>query len=172
MDKKVILIPTIKDDDNGYDKILKIASMVFENPKQHFDFDFSQCAKIEHNSVVLLGALARYVDYHNTKSDRIVSSLLNTKLFSSSGVMFLVKTMSSVVSARLLENNFLSYFSSGGGGGYVANDYIGYREHNNLLDADKIADHLQDQWLSTDKLSLSSELKSAIVSKIFEIFMN
>lgn len=172
MGRVIISVPTIRDDDNGYEKILKIAKQVFSNPKQHFDFDFSDCSKIEHNSVVILGALARYVDYQNTLSTRVMSGFLGTKAFSSAGVMFRVNTMSSVVFRYLKDNNFLSYFTSGYGKDYEAGGYIGYREHNNLLDADNIADHLQNEWLSADKLSLSPLLKEAVVSRIFEIFMN
>lgn len=172
MSKTVISVPTIRDDNNGYEKILKISETIFKNPRQHFDFDFSGCAKIEHNSVVVLGALARYVDYQNTVPNRVMSSFLGTKIFSSAGVMFLVDTMSSVVFKYFLENNFLSHFTSGYGDDYSSGNYIGYREHNNLLDADNIADHLQNEWLSADKLSLSPLLKEAVVSRIFEIFMN
>ncbi len=172
MARHVISVPTIKDDDNGYLKILRIAREVLDDPKRHFDFDFSGCSKIEHNAVVVLGALARYVDYQNTLSSRLVSGVIGTKAFASAGVMFKVNTMSEVVFNNLLGNSFLSHFSSGYGEDYPSGGYIGYREHNNLLDADKIADHLQGEWLSADKLSLSARLKSAVVSRIFEIFMN
>jgi anti-sigma regulatory factor (Ser/Thr protein kinase) len=172
MDKEVIMISTIKDDDKGYDKILKIANIILENPRRHFDLNFSQCAKIEHNAVVLLGALSRYVDFHNTLSNKIVSGIFSSSVYTSAGVMFLVDTMSSPVLSYLVDNNLLSHFTSGRKGGYHAGDYIGYREHNNLLDADKIADHLENQWLSADKLKLSPILKESIVSRIFEIFMN
>lgn len=172
MNKTVIEIPTIKDDDNGYNSILKIAQIIFENPKQHFDFDFTKCAKIEHNSVVLLGGLSRYIDFQNTLANRAFSGIFNTTAFSVAGVMFLVDTMSSVVSAYMIKNNFLSHFSHAGYEGYPKGDYIGYREHRNLLDADNVANHLQEQWLSNDKMKLSPLLKEAIVSRIFEIFMN
>ncbi|MHA7809628.1 MAG: hypothetical protein ACX933_07480 [Marinobacter adhaerens] len=172
MSRHVISVPTVKDDDSGYYKILKIAREVLDNPKRHFDFDFSACSKIEHNAVVVLGALARYVDYQNTLSTRVFSGMIGTKAFASAGVMFRVNTMSEVVFDHLLENSFLSHFSSGYGEDYPSGGYIGYREHNNLLDADNIAEHLQEEWLSADKLSLSALLKSAVVSRIFEIFMN
>ena len=172
MSRHVISVPTIKDDDSGYYKILKIAREVLDDPKRHFDFDFSGCSKIEHNAVVVLGALARYVDFQNTLSSRVFSGMIGTRAFASAGVMFRVNTMSEIVFNHLLENSFLSHFSSGYGVDYPSGGYIGYREHNNLLDADKIADHLQEEWLSADKLSLSSLLKSAVVSRIFEIFMN
>ena len=120
----------------------------------------------------MLGGLARYVDYQNGLSSNAIAGLFNTKAFSSYGVMFLVDTMRSLVRDSLINNNFLSHFSRSGYEGYRAGGYIGYREHNNHLNDDNIASHLRDQWLSSDKLNLSAQLKEAIVSRIFEIFMN
>lgn len=171
--KKVIQIPTIKDDGSGYDKILSIAQAVFDDPYHHFDFDFSRCAIIDHNAVVMLGALARYVDYHNNqmKISRAMLSPIRSAA-NVAGVMFLVDTMGSAVRERLIENNFLSHFSSGSLNGYPVGGYLGYREHNYLQDADKIADHLQNEWLSAAKLRLSDKLKPAITSRILEVFSN
>lgn len=172
MTKLTIQVPTIRANDNGYNRILKIAKLIFDNPKRHFDFDFSQCARLDHNAVVVLGGLARYVNYHNSIPEKFIAGLLSTDAFITAGVMFRVDTMSTLVVRQLIGNNFLGYFSSGKHAGYPKVDYIGYREHNNLLDADKIASHLEDQWLTGDKLKLSPLLKPAIISRIFEIFMN
>ncbi|OZY39225.1 hypothetical protein CJF43_24105 [Pseudomonas fragi] len=171
--KKTILIPTIKDDGPGYEKILGLAEVVFEDPYHHFDFDFSRCAMIDHNTVVMLGALARYVDYHNNQMKISKSMLLfKSSVSNVAGVMFLVETMNSAVRERLIGNNFLSHFSSGSLDGYPTGGYLGYREHNYLQDADKIADHLQNEWLSAAKLRLSDKLKPAITSRILEVFSN
>lgn len=171
--KKIIHIPTIKDDGSGYDKILSIAQIFFENPYHHFDFDFSRCAMIDHNAVVILGALARYVDYHNNQMKISKSMLSAIRSYTNvAGVMFLVDTMNSAVRERLIENNFLSHFSSGSLERYPVGGYLGYREHNYLQDADRIADHLQNEWLSAAKLRLSDKLKPAITSRILEVFSN
>lgn len=170
--KKTIIIPSVKDDDSGFDRILKISDAIFQNPKQHFDFNFTNCSKLDHNGVVLLGGLARYVDYQNTKTSKAIASILNSSAFSNAGVMFKVDTMNPLISTQLINNNFLSHFSRASFEGYPAGDYIGYREHHSLLDSDKIATHLNKQWLSQDKLLMSENLKRSIVSRIFEIFMN
>lgn len=152
-----------------------IAETVFQNPRRHFDFDFSKCGWLGHNGVVVLGGLARYVHYHNTISEKFIAGVLNTDAFTTAGVMFLVSTMKSAVFNFLLEHNFLSHFTSGNNGkgtDYPEGNYVGYREHNNMLDADKIAGHLAEHWLTSDKVKLSPLLKSEIVSRIFEIFMN
>ncbi|WP_219843867.1 hypothetical protein [Aliivibrio sifiae] len=86
--------------------------------------------------------------------------------------MFDINSMNDLIREKLIENNFLSHFSQENFSGYAKGDYIGYREHTTLLDEDNIAEHLNEQWLSDDKVSLSSALKNEIVSRIFEIFMN
>jgi hypothetical protein len=170
--KKVIKIPTIKDDDIGYEHLLRVAGNIFEDPYHHFDFDFSRCAIIDHSAVVMLGALARYVDYHNNQMKLSKAMFFKREHADIAGVMFLVSSMNFAVRERLIGNNFLSHFSSGTLEDYPAGGYLGYREHNYLLDADKIADHLQNEWLSAAKLRLSDKLKPAITSRILEIFSN
>ena len=170
--KTTINVPTIRDDNQGYNQILEIAKEVIENPRRHFDFAFQHCSKLEHNAVVVLGALARYVDYQNSLASRSLASLFNSKTLSSAGVMFRVDSMSSLIANQLTSNNFLSHFTSSHHDGYPKGDYIGYREHNIKMDDDNIAEHLESEWLSPEKLRISKELKPYIVSRIFEIFMN
>lgn len=172
MSKVRVSVPTIKYDDNGFHQILKIAEVVTSAPKNNFDFDFSKCSKLEHHGVVLLGGLARYVNFQNTKLTRSLIGFLNAQSIATAGVMFDVISMSNLIREKLIENNFLSHFSQDNFDGYASGDYIGYREHNNLLDEDNIAEHLSEQWLSDDKVRFSSALKDVLISKIFEIFMN
>lgn len=167
----MIEVPNIKNDDSGYKKILKIVAQIFNEPLQHFDFDFSKCSKIDHNGVVMLGALARYVDFHNQLQNNTLknsSFSINTK---HAGVMFLVTSMSSVVKNSLENNNFLNHFTNSNFS-YPKGGYIGYREHTVAFNSDEVAEHLEDDWLSADKLKLSSKLKNAILSRILEIFTN
>lgn len=170
--KTKIMIPSIKDDDRGFEIILKIARQVMSNPKQHFDFNFQHCARLDHNGIAMLGGLARYVNYQNSRTSRNIAGLMNSNAVASAGVMFLVDTMSELISTTLITNNFLSHFSKASFQGYPKGDYIGYREHNVKMDDDNIAEHLKDQWLSDEKISISDKLKPYIVSRIFEIFMN
>lgn len=165
-------MPTIRDDDDGFEAILRIAEQVLNQPRRHFDFNFSECLKIDHNGTVVLGGLASYVDYQNSLVSQTLAGIFATKIFSGAGVMFLVDSMRSIVRNSLINNNFLSHFTSEGYAGYPKGGYIGYREHLNLLDADNIAMHLNHDWLSNDKLNISRDLKEAILTRIFEIFMN
>ncbi|WP_417439660.1 hypothetical protein [Idiomarina abyssalis] len=170
--KKVIDVPTIRDDNRGFELILRLARLIMNEPKRHFDFNFQHCSKLDHNGIVILGGLARYVDFQNSTTSRRLVSLFNSDAVASAGVMFLVDSMSNLLSSTLIENNFLSHFSKSSFSGYPSGGYIGYREHNVSMDDDNIAEHLHSQWLSAEKLSVSESLKSHIVSRIFEIFMN
>lgn len=168
-----IFVPTIKDDENGFLKLLKLSNQIFENPARHFDFNFSQCSRLDHNAVVMLGALARYVDSHNEIKLNPLPLLANHPIenIKKAGVMFLVTTMTPLLRDSLEENNFLSHFTNAAFQ-YDLGNYIGYREHRKELNADSIVEHLESEWLSADKLKVSSKLKSAIISRILEIYLN
>ncbi|GGE84027.1 MULTISPECIES: hypothetical protein [Gammaproteobacteria] len=172
MAKVLIPVPTIKYDDNGFNQILKIMETITSDPKNNFDFDFGKCARIDHHGIVLLGGLARYVNFQNTKLTRSLIVIFESQSLATAGVMFNVNSMSDLIRERLIENNFLSHFSQNNFQGYAKGDYIGYREHTTHLDEDSIAEHLSEQWLSDDKVNLSNALKDEVVSRILEIFMN
>ncbi|MEZ8105216.1 MULTISPECIES: hypothetical protein [Vibrio] len=172
MNKIKVAVPNIKYDDNGFSQILKIMETITSDPKRNFDFDFSKCSRLDHHGVVMLGGLARYVNFQNTKLARSLISIFDGQSFATAGVMFDVNSMSDLIRSRLISNNFLSHFSQENFEGYAGGDYIGYREHTTHLDEDNIAEHLNEQWLSDDKVKLSDMLKNEIVSRIFEIFMN
>lgn len=170
MKKNIIIeLPSIRDNPSGYSYLIRLINRVKSEPHEDYTFNFKQCSFISHSAVTVLGALAIYIDSINRSVN------LRGLLLATAGVMFDVNSMSQLVRKYLIENNFLSHFSNGSNGkfrGYPTGDYIGYRQHDEFLDADEIALHLMHHWLSDDKLRISDELKKAIVSKIFEIFMN
>lgn len=168
MERVSIELPSIRDDEMGYNYLFRLADQVMSNPYRMFDFNFKKCAILDQNAVALLGGLARYVDAHNKIANRGIGGLILPR----AGVMFMVDTMSSLISSQLIKNNFLSHFTKEDFDGYPKGDYIGYREHTTYLDANEIAMHLHNEWLSDEKLSVSENLKNAVVSRIFEIFMN
>ncbi|EOC5344249.1 hypothetical protein ACI45T_003965, partial [Vibrio vulnificus] len=81
MSKIKVPVPTIKYDDNGFHQILKIADTITSAPKNNFDFDFSRCSKLDHHGVVLLGGLARYVNFQNTRVARTLIGILSAQSF-------------------------------------------------------------------------------------------
>lgn len=164
----LIELPPIRDDESGYKYLLKLAENIIADPFRHFNFNFKKCAILDQNAIAMLGGLARYVDAHNTIENSGLSGIILPKC----GVMFQVDSMSQLISTQLIKNNFLAHFSKANFNGYPEGDYIGYRQHLEYLDANEIADHLNHQWLSDEKISISPDLKNAIVSRIFEIYMN
>ncbi|MEK6662693.1 MAG: hypothetical protein AABY73_02385 [Pseudomonadota bacterium] len=168
MQTSLIELPSIRDDGSGYNYLFKLAANIIADPHRHFNFNFKKCAILDQNAIAMLGGLARYVDSHNTIANSGLSGIILQKC----GVMFQVESMSQIISELLIENNFLSHFSKENFDGYPEGDYIGYRQHMEYLDANAIASHLNHQWLSDEKISISPDLKNAIVSRIFEIFMN
>jgi anti-sigma regulatory factor (Ser/Thr protein kinase) len=164
-----IEVPTIRDDKNGYLLLIKLAEAIRNDPLNDFTFTFKRCSLLSQNAVCMLGALAILVDKANTFSAIGLSGLQ----LPIRGVMFDLKSMNSNIVDQLEQNNFLSHFHKIGlSGNYPEGDYIGYRQHDEFLDTNEIATHLRYHWLSDEKLRISEDLKLAIVSKIFEIFMN
>ena len=168
IEKEIIMLPSIRDDINGNKYLVRLAERVISNPMRHYDFDFKNCSVLDQNAVAMLGGLARYITAKSSLSAKVISTLLIPRY----GVMFHVDTMNDLVRSSLIRNNFLSYFSQDNFSGYPEGGFIGYREHTSYLDVNEIARHLHDEWLSAEKLKVSSELKKAVVSKIFEIFAN
>lgn len=164
-----IEIPTLRDDRNGYEYLIKLANRIRTDPLNDFTFNFKKCSLLSQNAVCMLGALAILVD----KANSIYRKGFGGLLFPTRGVMFEVVSMNQNIAQQLIDNNFLSHFHKEGlGGMYPEGDYIGYRQHDEFLDTNEIATHLRYHWLSDEKLRISEDLKLAIVSKIFEIFMN
>lgn len=169
LDMEIIRIPNIRSDDAGFEIGFKIAKKIIENPINYYSFDFTNCSKLSHNGIVLLGGLARYVE-----SQRSTKANLFKKKLSIFGTNFQVETMSAILSENLINNNFLSHFKEQDKfrPHYKKGEYIGYREHKNILNENFLTEYLKNEWLSNDKLILSKELKSEIISRIIEIFMN
>jgi hypothetical protein len=158
--KDLIELLPIRDDESGYNLLFKIAAYMMSNPQRHFDFDFKGCSILDQNAVAMLGGLSKYIHAHD--------NMLGLRC----GVMFRVDSMSDLIRNKLINNNFLSHFTSERFDGYPSGDYIGYREHTEYLDVTEIALHLNNEWLSDSKISVTPALKNAVVGRIFEIFAN
>ena len=107
MQSLLIEMPSIRDDESGYNFLFRLAENIISEPHRHFDFNFKKCAILDQNAVALLGGLARYVDSHNT----LANSARSGFLMPNCGVMFQVDSMSQLISNQLIENNFLSHFT-------------------------------------------------------------
>ncbi len=168
MNKYLIEVPSIRDDESGYNYLFRLARNIMSDPKHHFDFNFKKCSILDQNAIAMIGGLTRFIDAYNTSLGSKIVGIMAEHC----GVMFLVDSMSELIRHQLISNNFLSHFSQYAFEGYPTGDYIGYREHTEYLDSNEIALHLHEEWLSDSKLSVTPALKQAVISRIFEIFMN
>ncbi|MDP2227244.1 MAG: hypothetical protein Q8J78_07175 [Moraxellaceae bacterium] len=162
-----ITVPALRGDKSGYKWMFYLIAEVVRNPKRGFFVDFRHCSKMDYGIIALFGALAKYVDFINGNSRRGIGRFFNTN-----GVRFLEKTMSPLIGKSLMENNFLSHFSYQDNQSVSGGSYIGYREHDNFLDPDEIIFHLENNWLSDDRVILATDLKNDIVSHVYEVFAN
>jgi len=168
MQSVLVEIPSIRDNEKGGVFLIGLAQNVIDNPHRRFIFNFRKCSVLEQNAVALFGGLARYVEAHNT----FANALRGGFLFPSCEIIFHTDSMNPVIKNQLIENRFLLHFSKEMQYGNTGDDYIGYRQHGIGFDPTEIALHLNNQWLSDEKISISSDLKSEIVSRILEIFLN
>lgn len=166
MKKNVILeLPPLRDDTHGYNYLFKLVARIRSEPENLYTFNFSECSTISHSAVATLGALAIYLNRNERRK-------LLDFFFTGERVSFDVDSMSLLIRNYLTEINFLQHFDRHHPYEKLQRDYIGYREHDEHLDANEIAIHLMHHWLSDQNLRISEELKKSIISKIFEIYMN
>jgi anti-sigma regulatory factor (Ser/Thr protein kinase) len=165
-----VVIPPIRDDESGYKYLSKLAHHILSNPEPFYVFDFSKCSVISHNGLVVIGGICNYLKQYEAKT-KMLKGFGVSSLFSTKKVGFKVDGISQVLMERLCDLGFWNYVNPDYG--IVKNtDYIGYREHETVLEDTQIVNHLKDSWLTDEKLSVSESLKSEIVSSIYEIFVN
>lgn len=164
-----IFIPSIRDDDAGYSILFRLMRQIQESPIGYFEFDFRRCSILDQNAVAVLGGLTVYVEKYNNLTNYSISRALAGRPI---GIDFNVSSMSSIIARQLDENNFLPTILPGRIARPSKSDYIGYRHHMEVLDADEIANHLHNHWLADPHIGITEELKRAVVSRIFEIYNN
>lgn len=166
MDKQrlKVQLPPIRDDDAGYKYLSKLSDQLISNPEHSYTFDFSRCSTMSHNGLAVIGGISNYLKKYEQQSPFF-------RIFSNTKVGFSLDGMNPMLQYRLQQLGFWNYVQPDHGvvGG---DDYIGYREHEEILRDLQIVNHLQDSWLTNEKLSLSKSLKNEIVSSIYEIFVN
>jgi anti-sigma regulatory factor (Ser/Thr protein kinase) len=166
-----IPLPPIRDDDAGYKYLSKLADFITSSPNNIYIFDFSKCSIISHNGLVVIGGLCNYLK-QNEKSRSMFNGFgLKSLLYTQKKIQFSIEKISPRLMERLQELGFWDYVQPDYGI-VGSSDYIGYRQHDTVLNDSQIVDHLKDSWLTNEKLSVSESLKAEIVSSIYEIFIN
>lgn len=172
LEKKLtrIQLPPIRDDVPGYYYLSKLSEFIISEPDSNYIFDFSRCSTISHNGIAVVGGLCDYLKKHED-SMGIFRNLGRRFLAPSQKVSFSIEKISPIIMDRLTQLGFWDYVQPNYGV-IDTTDYIGYRQHATVLQDSQIIDHLQDSWLTNEKLSVSTSLKAEIVSSIYEIFVN
>lgn len=160
-----VALPPIRDDESGYKYLSKVSDQILSNPDHLYTFDFSRCSVISHNGLVVIGGICNYLKRYEISRSSFI------RLFSDFKTGFVLDGMTQVLKERLLQLGFWNYVQPDYGI-IGSSDYIGYREHEEVLRDTQIIDHLQGSWLTNEKLSLSKALKGEIISSIYEIFVN
>jgi len=165
-----IPLPSIRDDETGYDYLSKLVSFVMSKPESLYIFDFSRCSTITHNGLVVLGGICNYLKRYEA-GVTLTRGFGFGSFFTPIKVSFDISGMNSILKERLQVLGFWNYVFPDHGVARNEN-YIGYREHETVLEDSEIIAHLQDGWLTDEKVSLSEALKGEIISSIYEVFVN
>lgn len=144
-----ILIPTVAEDLGSYNRLFAVWRQV--KGRGPFLFDFSQCFFLGQSGVAFIGGLIRSVEQRGGR------------------VSFDWSSLRSDVRMNLAQNGFLSVFQ-GGKGPWEGNS-IPYREDPEL-DKDGLVEYLADRWLGRDWVHLSDDLRYALASRVYEIYVN
>ncbi|RXT86137.1 hypothetical protein B1F69_23865 [Pseudomonas syringae] len=164
-----IPLPPIRDDESGYKYLSKLADFIISSPNNIYIFDFSKCSIISHNGLVVIGGLCNYLKQH--EKNQMFNGFGLRSIIRTRKIQFSIEKINSRLLKRLQELGFWNYVHPDYGI-VGSSDYIGYRQHDTVLNDSQIVDHLKDSWLTNEKLSVSESLKAEIVSSIYEIFIN
>jgi hypothetical protein len=173
MDKYNIELPPIRDDESGYKYLIKLVSFFMEYGDGLYFLDFKKCSIIEHNGLVVLGGICNYLRMiGKDKKAKSFFGLNFESVFFPDKIAIKHESVKPLVMSKLVSSKFMMHFEKQHSSVIDSKDYIGYREHYRILNDDDIATHLRDHWLTDEKVKMGSDLKNAVVSKIFEVFMN
>lgn len=147
---EVMRVPTVTDSTYDFEYLFALGTAVLRSGL-HVALDFSDCRFLMQNGVAVLGGLARLVEYRGGRID------------------FLWDTLQPDVRRSVGRNGFMQYF--GMPGLRSTGTAVPFRQDSCLAEDDLI-DYLYERWIGTGRVNLSEALKSAIVSRTCEIYVN
>jgi anti-sigma regulatory factor (Ser/Thr protein kinase) len=146
-----ILIPTIKDDDEGFSWLFGLCRRL-KDYKEDVTFDFSRSSILYQNAVAFLGGMIRLLQRNGAK------------------VFLDRRSLNSQVKSRLMQNGFFTHFGLTKTK-FLTGHSIAYREEKNQEKDSQIA-YLKNEWLGKGWIHISELLTNAIVSKVWELYAN
>lgn len=145
-------VPTINDTDDDFDKLFNLCNQLSVEDLT-VEIDFSQCGFLRQNAVAFIGGLIRLLEYRHRN------------------VRVKWDSMQSQVLANLNKNGFREAFCDIHGP--LPGNTIPYREDkSSWIDKEGIIDYLALKWLGRGWIHISSQLRDAIVGKMWEIYAN
>lgn len=161
-----IFIPTIRDDHLGFCKLWSLLFKdKFENLSVRYSvrLDFSKCNYIGLNTSVVLGIFIKsnIAADHNVIID---SDSMNEQVF--------LKLKSMDFFAGILPQGFSPTYDSKYADKMHSNIPFKIFKSNELNLEDKVLVYLETSWLSKNRVNFSDDVKSSVLSSLWEIFAN
>ena len=145
-------VPTINDTNDDFDKLFNLCKQLNVGDLS-IEIDFSQCGFLRQNAVAFIGGLIRLLEHRHNN------------------VRINWESMQPQVLANLDKNGFREAFSHTHGP--LPGNAVPYREDQvALVDKNGIIDYLSSKWLGRGWIHISSQLRDAIVGKMWEIYAN
>ncbi|CAI8879451.1 ATP-binding protein [Brevibacillus sp. IT-7CA2] len=147
---RTIRIPAINDNQMDFFYLFALWYLINES-KEDIKIDFSNCTFLRHNAVAMLGGLKRLASCNSVE------------------VVFDWATLRYGVASNLRKNGFVKHFG--------VNDWsstgnsIPYRE-DVRDESNSYIEYLKNEWLYQGWLNISTMLRDAISSKVYEIYRN
>ncbi len=153
--ERVIDVPTLNEKREDYQwlfsTIEEIYSEAASRPGLKIVFDFSSCAFLQQNAVILLGGLARTIEYRGGQA------------------LFRWHSLHEDVQKNLHKNGFVAAFGLPKQGG--PGNAISYREHR-VVEKTSVLSYLQNEWLQRGWVKMTDSVQSAVAGNLWEIYAN
>lgn len=155
-----INIPSVRDDSKGFYNLWnRLYGQEWDSSKKYYIIlDFSNCNYAGVNLTAILGAFVHFVRRN------LINSTLRIE----------TKTMNLPVYLKLRNMGLLETLDKLDGHGFTkkTEDIIPYREFPSSTKEEDVLSYLRDEWLGKNRLNLSYEVESAVLSSLWEVFAN
>lgn len=144
-----LYFPTANDSDVAHEALSHLLLRAFSIPRAPITFDFSQCFELRPMGLVLLAGMCRSLRLRGIQPHVDIT------------------TMTTQVYGIFIESGCRVHLFSGVG----ATSGTLFR-HDEIENADAIIKYLREQWLEGSRLTMSTLLRDAFITHLWEIYAN
>ena len=148
---EVVHIPKLTDSRADFEALFGIARRIHEFRDEKVLLDFSGCSFLMQNAVSVLGGLTKLAEHHGCR------------------VEFAWHTLSQEVQRNLARNGLMQFV--GQPALRTSKTAVPFR-HDERLVEDDLVHYMYDSWIGKGRVHLSDALRSAIVGRACEIYVN